>query len=304
MGSPQAQAYLASPAVVAASALSGRISGPTELDPASLPAPGSLQFEVMKTGSGTASAETASSATPAASASAGEDILPTFPHSFRGPLIFAPQDNLTTDGIYPGKYTYQDDITPEGQADVVMENYDPKFSEIVARLRAKLNIPAGKEGASAASAVEDPDKPGELAKFGIILVGGFNFGTGSSREQAATALKYAGVPLVIAGSFGDIFKRNAINNGLVCLESPALVEQLTRRYAKDGQRGHGGKKEGEISVVFDGEGMEAVVNSRNGVVEVRLPDTARYEATPRGIGRSIQEVYVAGGMENWVKNRL
>ncbi|KAE8230213.1 hypothetical protein CF326_g4790 [Tilletia indica] len=305
MGSPKAQAYLASPAVVAASALSGRISGPTELDPSLLPAPGSLQFEVMKQGPGGAtSAEAASSAAPAVSASAGEEILPTFPHSFRGPLIFAPQDNLTTDGIYPGKYTYQDDITPEGQADVVMENYDPKFSEIVARLRGKLNIPAGKAGASAASAVEDPNTPGELTKYGIILVGGFNFGTGSSREQAATALKYAGVPLVIAGSFGDIFKRNAINNGLVCLESPALVEQLTQRYAKDGQRGQGGKKDGEISVVFDGEGMEAVVNSRNGVVEVQLPESARYEATPRGIGRSIQEVYVAGGMENWVKNRL
>jgi homoaconitase (EC 4.2.1.36) len=80
----------------------------------------------------------------------------TVPSSLEGELIFCHQDNLNTDGIYPGKYTYQDDITPEGQAAVVMENYDPKFKE--------------------------------MAGAGDILIGGFNFGTGSSREQAATAL--------------------------------------------------------------------------------------------------------------------
>ncbi len=56
-------------------------------------------------------------------------------------------------------------MTPQQQAEVVMENYDPEFVKI--------------------------------AKAGDILVGGFNFGTGSSREQAATALKYKGIQLVI-----------------------------------------------------------------------------------------------------------
>lgn len=53
---------------------------------------------------------------------------------------------------------------------------------------------------------------------GDVVVGGMNFGIGSSREQAAQALKLLGVEAVIAGSFGGIFQRNALNLGL-----PALV---------------------------------------------------------------------------------
>ncbi|KAK0551363.1 mitochondrial Homoaconitase [Tilletia horrida] len=303
MGSPQAQAYLASPAVVAASALSGRISGPSDLDAASLPPVGSLQFEVLKRAAAAATASPSSSSA-ASSSSAGVDILPSFPHSFSGPLVFAPQDNLTTDGIYPGKYTYQDDITPEGQAEVVMENYDPKFGSIVAELRETLNIASGKAGSGPESVVKDPETPGQVTKQGVILVGGYNFGTGSSREQAATALKYAGVPLVIAGSFGDIFKRNAINNGLVCVESPALVEQLTKTYAKDGKRGQG-SKDGELTVVFAGEGQGVKVSSADGSVRVSgIPGFDRYQATPQGIGASVQEIFLSGSLEGWVKARI
>jgi len=65
-------------------------------------------------------------------------------------------DNLNTDGIYPGKYTYTDDVPREKMREVCMENYDPNF--------------------------------GQIAKDGDILLGGYNFGTGSSREQAATAI--------------------------------------------------------------------------------------------------------------------
>ena len=107
-------------------------------------------------------------------------------------MLFCHQDNLNTDGIYPGKYTYQDNFTPKQQAEVVMENYDPEFVKI--------------------------------AEPGDILVSGFNFGTGSSREQAATALKYKGIKLVIAGSFNETYKRNAINNGFLLIECPELVK--------------------------------------------------------------------------------
>jgi homoaconitate hydratase len=93
----------------------------------------------------------------------------------KGDLVFCHQDNLNTDGIYPGKYTYKENITNEQQAEVAMENYDPKFSSLV--------------------------------KKTDILVGGFNFGTGSSREQAATALKYKGLQCVVAGSFSETYKR-------------------------------------------------------------------------------------------------
>jgi 3-isopropylmalate dehydratase small subunit len=146
---------------------------------------------------------------------------------------------LNTDGIYPGKYTYQDDITLARQAEVVMENYDPAFAP---RVRALV-------ASSSSSEKKNKEEGGRAreSERGVVLVAGYNFGTGSSREQAATALKAAGVPLVLAGSFGDIFKRNAINNGLVCLEAPELVADLTRAYAKDGKRGAGGRA-GELTV--------------------------------------------------------
>ncbi|KAL9934809.1 hypothetical protein V8E36_006584 [Tilletia maclaganii] len=290
MGSPNAQAYLASPAVVAASALSGRISGPTEMDASLLPPAGSLQFEMLKQGG--AESSSAGTSAPVEVDAAGEDILPAFPTTFRGPLLFAPQDNLTTDGIYPGKYTYQDDITPEGQADVCMENYDPAFAGIVARYRQQLGIAAGKEGASAASATRDEN--GALTKNGVILVGGYNFGTGSSREQAATALKYAGVPLVIAGSFSDVFKRNAVNSGLILLSSPALVEHLTVTYAKGQTRGQG-TADGYLTARVG----DVVVQSSNGVVTLSGKDFA---ATPRGLGRSIQDIFLAGSLDLHLKN--
>ncbi|KZS92481.1 homoaconitase [Sistotremastrum niveocremeum HHB9708] len=214
MGHPNAKAYLASPAVVAASAVNGYISGPASLEGESLQS-GVPEFTIK---------DTQSSQSTSTSSSSNEPLFAGFPSTFSGPMLFAPQDNLNTDGIYPGKYTYQDDITLERQAEVVMENYDVTFASRVASL-VKSSSSSG-ESASSTNAT----------KSGVILVSGYNFGTGSSREQAATALKSAGVPLVIAGSFGDIFKRNAINNGLVCIECPELVADLTAEFAADGQR--------------------------------------------------------------------
>lgn len=110
MGHPEAIAYLASPAVVAASAVKGVICGPDSLDMDLLPRAQTPSFSI-----------TTEEATPAeVDESSIEPLLDGFPEYFEGPLVFAPQDNLTTDGMYPGKYTYQDDITPERQAEVVM----------------------------------------------------------------------------------------------------------------------------------------------------------------------------------------
>ncbi len=72
----------------------------------------------------------------------------------------------------------------------------------------------------------DPDFPGKV-KPGDFVVGGENFGCGSSREQAPSVLKALGVKAVIAKSFARIFYRNAINIGLpviVCKELPDHVE--------------------------------------------------------------------------------
>lgn len=65
----------------------------------------------------------------------------------------------------------------------------------------------------------DPELP-EKIKPGDIVVGGANFGSGSSRESAPAAIKYAGVSAVVAVFFARIFFRNAINLGLLVLECP------------------------------------------------------------------------------------
>ena len=178
MGSRDAQCYLGSPEVVAASAVAGYICGPNAV------ADRDLKKDFRQFAVASAPAEKV-------------EILPGFPRSVRGRLIFLPQDNLNTDGIYGKDYTYREDMTPEMMARVVMENYDPQFSE---RTR--------------------PDD---------VIVGGFNFGTGSSREQAVTALKFKGIPLVVAGSFSQTYLRNAFNNGFLCIDTPELVKRLRAR---------------------------------------------------------------------------
>jgi homoaconitate hydratase len=108
------------------------------------------------------------------------EILPGFPEKISGEILFCDHDNINTDGIYPGSLTYQDHTSKEAMARACMQNYDPKFDGI--------------------------------AKPNDILVTGFNFGCGSSREQAATALLAKKIPLIIAGSLGNIFARNSTSS--------------------------------------------------------------------------------------------
>jgi homoaconitate hydratase len=181
MGSRDAQCYLASPEVVAASAVAGYITGPhASVDRA----PARKYQEFL-----------------AAAESEKVEILPGFPERVRGRLVFMPQDNVNTDAIYGKDYTYRDDMTREMMAKVVMENYDPKFAD---RTRA-----------------------------GDVIVSGFNFGTGSSREQAVTCLKAKGIPLVIAASFSQTYLRNAYNNGFLCVEVPELVQRLKAQFGNE-----------------------------------------------------------------------
>ena len=82
-------------------------------------------------------------------------------------------------------------------------------------------------GSLAAHAMEDldPDFHKRLEK-GDFVVGGENFGCGSSREQAPVALKVAGVGCVVAKSFARIFYRNALNIGLPILECPEAAQNI------------------------------------------------------------------------------
>ena len=75
--------------------------------------------------------------------------------------------------------------------------------------------------------MEDLDKDfTKKVQAGDIMVAGFNFGCGSSREHAPIAIKASGISLVIAKSFARIFYRNAINIGLAILECPEAAEAI------------------------------------------------------------------------------
>lgn len=94
-----------------------------------------------------------------------------------------------------------------------------------------MSYPVEKLGSAAMCGSDLPDFP-LIADKGDIIVAGENFGCGSSREQAPTALKKCGVGAVIAGSFARIFKRNAMNIGLPVIVSPDVMS--IKRDAEDG----------------------------------------------------------------------
>jgi len=175
MGDRDAQVYLGSPAVVAASALAGFICAP-------------------KTFADRAAGTAVRRAQSKPQSPVSVEIIAGFPPGVRGRVLFIDKDNLNTDGIYGSKHTYRDDMKPEEMAAVTFENYDPNFNT--------------------------------LYQKGDVVIGGLNFGSGSSREQAATALKFKGIPCVIAASFSETYKRNAFNNGFVVFECPGLVMHL------------------------------------------------------------------------------
>ncbi|KAJ1960821.1 mitochondrial Homoaconitase [Dipsacomyces acuminosporus] len=259
MGSKKAHTYLASPAVVAASAISGYICSPHWAIQGAPANADSQSAHAVCFGIDTASPSQAKKS----SASAPGGAIEGFPTSLSGRLVFLPADNLNTDGIYPGKYTYQDDITREQMKAIVMENYDPEFSRVV----------------------RDSD----------IVVAGANFGTGSSREQAATALLAAGVRLVMCESASETFKRNAVNNGLLVLESPQLVEWLRARYQKSGS---------PLTIVSSLDAHVELVAGQLKLVDAEADPEPVFEAQIPRIGKAAQEIIVAGGLENWVRNRM
>lgn len=88
-----------------------------------------------------------------------------------------------------------------------------------------LNAPSPEELAKHCMEDIDPDFAGKVSP-GDIMVGGANFGCGSSREHAPIAIRACGVRCVIAASFARIFYRNAINIGFPILECPAAAAAI------------------------------------------------------------------------------
>ncbi len=151
-------------------------------------------------------------------------------------------DDINTDEIIPARYLNTSD--PLELARHAMEDADPEFVNKM--------------------------KPGDF------IVGGKNFGCGSSREHAPIALKAAGISGVIAANFARIFFRNAFNMGLAIFESPEAAAAL-----QDGQ---------EISVDMD-----------TGVI-TDLTTGKQYDSQP--IPPFMQELLEAGGLMAFVKKDL
>ncbi len=238
MGSRDAQCYLASPEVVAASAIAGYITGPRRFaDRAPV-----RNYEEFATNRHSAERV---------------EILSGFPECVQGRLVFMPLDNVNTDAIYGKDYTYRDDMTPEMMARVIMENYDPSFA---------LRTHAGD-----------------------VIVGGFNFGTGSSREQAVTCLKAKGIPLIIAASFSQTYLRNAYNNGFLCIEVPALVKRLREPFTSD--------IAGKEKTIIPGDNV--AIDFTSSTVTWR-GETFAFPP----LGNVPQSLVIAGGAENMVAKKL
>ena len=102
-------------------------------------------------------------------------------------------DDVNTDVIFPGKYTYTIKERSE-MAKVALEDLDPEFTK--------------------------------NAQPGDIIVGGKNWGCGSSREQAVSCLKERGIGAIIAKGFARIYYRNCLNEGLPIVISPEAVDAI------------------------------------------------------------------------------
>jgi homoaconitate hydratase len=179
-------------------------------------------------------------------------------------------------------------------AEVCMENYDPNFNAV--------------------------------AKPGDILVSGFNFGCGSSREQAATSILAKKIPLVVAGSFGNIFSRNSINNGLMGLEVPKLIRRLRETFSEPDSPPAStapiepvGNKEEQQSLDSPPPGTtqprEKQLSRRTGWTLVWDVKKSQIEVTEGLTGKkwvekvgelppNVQEIIAKGGLEKWVQKEI
>jgi 3-isopropylmalate/(R)-2-methylmalate dehydratase small subunit len=151
-------------------------------------------------------------------------------------------DNVNTDQIIPSKYCNTFD--PESLGPHAMEGADPEFARRAA--------------------------PGDF------ILGGHNFGCGSSREAAPIAIKALGITGVVAHSFARLFFRNAVNVGLHVFVSPSASQGIE-------------------------QGDEIEIDASAGIISSRT--TGRVYSCKR-FGGIVQEIIDAGGMAGYVRERL
>ena len=150
-------------------------------------------------------------------------------------------DNIDTDVIYPGRYLPI--IEAEEMALHALEGLNPNFPKTIQK--------------------------------GDIIVAGKNFGCGSSREQAATCLKSAGIVAVVALSFSRIFYRNGINQGLPIVVSPVGPNKIK-----------------------DGDTIE--IDFSTGEIVIESGETIRFQEFPD----FIFDILKSGGLIPYVKKKI
>ena len=160
---------------------------------------------------------------------------------FRG-KVWKFGDNIDTDAIIPARYLNIWD--PKGLAAHCMEDADPDFMKKM--------------------------KPGD------IIVGGENFGCGSSREHAPIAIKAAGIACVVAKSFARIFYRNSFDMGLPIFESRELPDRVT-------------------------EGAEIEVDADNGLIRIIGGQSEPLSIQP--VPPFMQELIADGGLMNHIAKK-
>lgn len=156
--------------------------------------------------------------------------------------VFKYGDNVDTDVIIPARYL--NTSVPEELAAHCMEDIDKTFVTKV--------------------------------KAGDIMVGGWNFGCGSSREHAPIAIKASGINLIIAKSFARIFYRNSINIGLPILESEDCVN------------------EAEAGDIIEADLSKGVITN--------VTKGKEYTTTP--FPEFIQEIIACGGLVGYAQEKL
>ena len=150
-------------------------------------------------------------------------------------------DNVNTDVIFPGKYTYTVS-EPSEMPQYALEDLDPVFAGDV--------------------------KPGD------IIVGGTNWGCGSSREQAVVCLSEADLGAIIAKSFARIYYRNCLNNALPAIVCPEAVDEIQ-----------------------NGEGV--TINLEKGIISC-----AAGEFSFPPLPEAVMEIFNAGGLIEYTRERL
>ncbi len=161
----------------------------------------------------------------------------------KGKIIKYDRKNINTDLIIPARYLV--DSNPEFLAEHCMEDLDPDFKE-------------------------------KKEKIGFsIIVANNNFGSGSSREQAPIAIKFAGIKCVIAPSFARIFLRNAINIGLPIVELD------------------------DISGISNGDELD--IDFKNGIIK-NISTDIEYKINE--MPTFLQEIIRAEGLVNYARNKI